>query len=103
MEGSSREAGAAQAAQDQAGGSEWVAMSDPVALSRTVGVDAASQLPEAVAGYAASKGIGCDPASARVDASSVRSEGAGVGFVVDTGPARLDVVYADGGYGFKIL
>lgn len=84
-------------------GRDWIPLSDGRALEGAVGSGAASQLAEAMAGYAAAKGVGFDPASARVDASSVRAEPGGVGFEADTGAALLDVVYAGGEYGFKVI
>lgn len=84
-------------------GRNWVPLSDARALDGAIGPSAASQLAEAMAGYAAAKGVGFDASSARVDASSVRAEPGGVGFEADTGAALLDVVYAGGEYGFKVI
>lgn len=84
-------------------GWDWIPLSDARALDGAIGPSASSQLAEAMAGYAAAKGVGFDAASARVDASSVRAEPGGVGFEADTGAALLDVVYAGGEYGFKVI
>ena len=81
----------------------WVPVSDAEALAGAIGRDAASQLAEAIAGYAASRGLEVDLSAARVDPSSVRPEPGGVGFEVESGPSALDVVFSDGEYGFKVI
>ena len=97
------ETGSGAASRSEIDAGSWVPLADDKAVAEAVGPEASGKLGEALHGYAVAKGIGYDSSKARLDVSSVRSEPGGVGFMVDTGSSKLDVVYTDGAFGFLVL